>query len=317
MNTRTFLKSLLLLLLVVIVVLVYLFWMLSKPRGNFAKTPENFSFLFGIYAYASGDNLNLPHALTTDEDGNIYVADTGNSRVLVFDSKGQPVRKIGEGKLVAPVGISIAKDNKDIYVSDRIQNAVAIFDSKGKLKKSFYMHMPLDVEVVKDKVYVTTFGPVFITSREGKVVQKIGSRGRAPGQFDFANGIAVGAKGDMYVSDLNNLRLQSLDKSGEIKWIVGDPPKDMQAVDRRFGLPAGVTLDEKERIYLVDAFHHSLRILSNKGKELAEYGERGNEEGQLYQPAGIVYLGDGKIAIADKYNNRINVYKISNLDGLN
>lgn len=317
MKVKTFLKSLLIFLSVIIVVLVYLFWMMSKPRGNFAESPENFNFLFSIYAYGANDNLNLPHTLTTDRNGNFYVADTGNGRVLVFDSRGQPVRKIGEGKIATPVGISIAEDNNDIYISDRIQNAVLIFNSKGKFKKSFYMHMPLDVKVVKDKVYITTFGPVFVTSRDGKVVQKIGARGREKGQFDFANGIAVGAKGEMYVSDLNNLRLQALEKSGEVKWVVGEPPADMKAVDRRFGLPAGIAIDEKERLFLVDAFHHSLRILDNKGKELVEYGERGNEEGQLYQPAGITYLGNGKIAIADKYNNRINIYQVSNLDRLN
>lgn len=296
---------------VITVVLLYLFWVLSKPKGNFATTADNFKFLFSIYSYAPNDNLNLPHALTVDKDGNFYVADSGNGRILVFDQSGKPLRKFGEGKLAAPVGISIAEDNNDIYVSDRINNAILIFNENGKLKKSFMMHMPLDIKVIKDKVYVTTFGPVFITNREGKVIQKIGGRGRGAGQFDFANGIAIGPKGDMYVSDLNNLRIQALDRNGEIKWIQGAPPKDLQAADRRFGLPAGIAIDEKERLFLVDAFHHSLRIMTNDGKELAELGEKGNDEGQMYQPAGITYLGGGKVAIADKYNNRINVYRVS------
>lgn len=313
---RTFLKVLAIMLFVVIIALLYLLWFLSKPRGEFAETKANFRLLFSIYAFGPNDNLRLPHTVTTDKDGNFYVGDTGNARILVFNSKGMPLRKLGEGKIATPTGLSIAEDNGDIYVADRMANAVHVFSQTGKLKKTIYMHLPLDVKVVKDKVYITTFGPLFITKRDGKVIQKIGNRGRGLGNFDFPNGVAVGSKGEIYISDLNNLRIQALDKNGELMWFVGEPPKSLMAEDRRFGLPAGIAIDEKERLLLVDAFHHSLRILTNKGKELVEFGEMGHKEGELYLPAGIAYMGNGRVAIADKYNNRINVYRLINLDRL-
>lgn len=313
---KIFIKISIILLIGIIIVLSYFLWLLSKPKGEFTKTMTELRFLFSIYAFSSNDNLKLPHDIAVDKQNNFYVTDTGNSRILVFDNRGDPLMKFGENTVINPVGISVAEDNGDIYVSDRTANHVYIFSSDGKLKNSIYMHMPLDVDVVDDKVYITTSGSLFITKRNGKVVKKIGKRGRAFGNFDFPNGIAVGNKGQIYVSDLNNLRIQAFDKNGEFEWAVGEPPKDLKAEERRFGLPAGLALDEQGKLLLVDAFSHSIRILTNKGEELANFGERGSTEGQLYLPTGIAYAGKGKIAVVDKYNNRINVYRLTNLNRL-
>jgi DNA-binding beta-propeller fold protein YncE len=292
--------------------LLYLFWLFSKPAGRITTGSDKLRFLYSIYSFGPDDYLKLPHNLTVDKYGNLYVADTGNKRVLVFDSNGAPLWKFGsESQFAAPTGVGVADDNGDIYVTDRLLNQVFVFNKKGKLKKSFYMHLPLMPQVVKDRVYITTFGTIFITDRNGKVVQKYGSRGRNPGQFDFPNGIAVDKKGNMFISDLNNLRVQALTKDGEIIWIQGTPPTDLMASSRRFGLPAGIAIDEKQRLYLVDAFHNSIVVLDNKGNQIAELGEKGSEDGQFFQPAGIAYFGNGKIAVADKFNNRIEVFRIN------
>lgn len=300
-------------LVIAFAILLYLFWLLSQPLGSKVETgSEKLDFQFSIYSFGKNDNLNLPHNVGTDKDGNIYVADTANKRILIFDSAGKPLRKFGDpNQFAAPTGVSVAEDNGDIYVTDRLLNKVFIFNSKGKPKKDFYMHAPLASLVVKDKVYVATFSTIFITDRAGKVIQKYGTRGRNPGQFDFPNGITVDAKGNMYVSDLNNLRVQALTKDGEIIWIQGSPPNDLMATDRSFQLPAGITIDEEDRIYLVDAFGNSIIALDKKGNKLAEMGERGAEDGKLYQPAGIVYLGNNKVAVADKFNNRVQVFRIN------
>jgi hypothetical protein len=84
------------------------------------------------------------------------------------------------------------------------------------------------------------------------------------------------------------------------------------AQERRFGLPAGLAVDEQRRLFLVDAFNFSIRILNWHGKEISQLGgEPGQDEGQFYQAAGIAYVGNGIFAIADQFNNRIQVVQIT------
>lgn len=106
--------------------------------------------------------------------------------------------------------------------------------------------------------------------------------------------------------------MQALDKNGEALWILGSPAKDIMAEERRFGLPAWVAVDEDGMIYLVDAFHFSLRVLNWHGKEISELGgEPGQEEGQFYQAAGIAYLGKGIIAVTDQFNDKVQVLEVT------
>lgn len=312
-KTRSYLKTSVVILILVIALLLYLLWLLTRPKGEIVKDDPRLNFLFAIYAYGPNDYLNKPHGVATDEDGNIYVADTDNKRILVFDSSGNPLRKFGDmNNFAAPTGISVAPDNKDVYVADRLLNTIYIISNDlKKTKKVFYIHAPLTVNALKSKVYISTFGPVMITDRKGKMIKKFGTRGREAGNFDFPNGIAIDNKENIYISDTNNLRMQSITKNGKVRWIQGTPPTDIMASGRRFGLPAGLAMDENKRLFLVDAFRNSIVILDEKGNQIAELGENGSEEGRFYQPAGITYLGDNKIAVADKFNNRIQVFRVN------
>jgi len=309
-------------LVVLIAALAFLLYMyvglIRRPQIVTGPGGVRMRHLFSIYGYGKDPSqlLSKPYDVATDKKGNIYISDTGNSRVLVFDDSGDFLFKFGtkgkkRGQFETPLGIAVGADGR-IYVADRILNKVLIFNSKGKFIKEFKVMMPLVLAVANSKVYIATYGPIIIYDLEGNELAKWGRRGQKKGEFDFPGGIAVDKKGSVYLSDTNNLRLQALDKNGEVLWVLGSPAKDIMAKERRFGLPAGVALDEDRRIYLVDAFHFSLRILNRHGKEISELGgEPGQEEGQFYQAAGIAYLGKGTIAVADQFNNRVQVLEVT------
>ena len=81
--------------------------------------------------------------IVENEDGNgglVYVADTGNARVIVGDLEGNFVSSIGEGTLVSPRGIYVKKDHEGvtrIYVADRDANSVFVFTEDGKLENTY------------------------------------------------------------------------------------------------------------------------------------------------------------------------------------
>lgn len=75
--------------------------------------------------------LSGPQDMILSEDGLIYVADTGNSRIVVGDLEGNLVKIVGEGILKTPKGVFVSKNN-DIYVADRDAEAVIVFNEAGE-----------------------------------------------------------------------------------------------------------------------------------------------------------------------------------------
>lgn len=298
---------------------IFFYLSISKPPGGEQKAQtDKFEVLDVIYGFGKTPDklLNKPHGVAVDRNGNIYVADSGNNRIVAFDSDGDFLFQFGKkgnkpGEFQAPLGVAVDSRNR-IYVADRLLQKLCIFNAGGKkLIREVRVMMPLIPVINSNKVYLTTYGPIFIYDLQGERLSRWGNRGRKNGEFDFANGLAVDSKGNVYVSDQNNLRLQALDKDGKVLWAEGKPPKDIWAKTRRFGLPAGLAIDEDDNLYLVDAFHYSIVVLNKKGKQLDELGgTAGNKKGQLYQPAGIAYAGNRIFVVADKYNNRVQILRI-------
>jgi DNA-binding beta-propeller fold protein YncE len=78
-----------------------------------------------------------PTNVAVDEDGNLYVSDTLNNRIEIFDADGNFIRtfgKAGDGPdhFARPKGIAIDADGH-IWVADSVQDRIQCFNSEGKL----------------------------------------------------------------------------------------------------------------------------------------------------------------------------------------
>ncbi|MBI5095238.1 MAG: hypothetical protein HZB26_22740 [Candidatus Hydrogenedentes bacterium] len=91
-----------------------------------------------IGSKGSGDGqLFQPTNIAVDGDGNVFVSDTGNSRVVRFDSRGNFVKKVGEigitpGRFVRTKGIAVDRARRR-YVVDAAFENVQLFDPEGNL----------------------------------------------------------------------------------------------------------------------------------------------------------------------------------------
>lgn len=317
MSLRTIYIFLLIIPISATAILLYLYFTYSKPAGSVAYETRQMKFVNGLYGYGTLQNelLYRPTDVAFDKDGLIYVADTGHSRILVFNISGNYIKRIGvkgsdKGGLSVPVGVTVSDDGH-VFVADKGLNKIVVYDSEGNFSREFKVTMPLKPYAMKDKLYVTTPGHVMIFDLKGRKLDKWGNRGRSRGDFDSPTGITVGPSGNVYVSDTFNLRLQAFSKKGEVLWMYGKPPIDVKAENREFGLPCGIASDENENLFLVDAFESCIKVLNSKGKQIAILGRAGSKEGELSQPAGIAYHKDGLVAVADKFNDRIQVFRLS------
>lgn len=309
---RRFLIVALTILILLFMTLFYYYLTLVKPTEPLVKgKPAGLTFQFQIFGASKDDLFNSPSDVAVDKKGNIYVTDTLNNRVMVFDKRGKFLYKFPT-LVIRPLGIAVAP-NGDIAVASKRLDKVLIYTAKGKPKKLLNAFIPLDVAFHEKKTLVTTIGPIVVFNSKGKR-EFIGSHGREKENFAWPNGIAVGKDGTIYIADTNNLRLKATTPKGKVKWIVGRPPVKAfytQSEGRSFGAPSGIALDEDDNVYLVDGFRDSIYVFSKNKKLLATLGgERGEAEGQFDHPSGIAYAGDGRIVVVDKFNSRVQVFKV-------
>ena len=126
--------------LTIIAVLVLLMPMqvLAVPYSTFTRSGNSAVMTQAAYepyrtiSHIGPYALSNPSDLRIASDGLMYIADTGNSRILVATLNGDWVKTIGYGVLQTPRGVFRA-DNGLIYVADQTAQAVFIFNEQDEL----------------------------------------------------------------------------------------------------------------------------------------------------------------------------------------
>ncbi len=118
-----------------------------------------------------------PNAVIADEEGTIFVVDTVNDRIQMFDDEGNFIRVIDGSKnendqsvLLNPRGIGI-DSRGNIYVVSNMTNYVYVFNQAGEQ------------------------------------LDRFGGIGQDPGQLYLPNGLSIDSKDNIYVTDNLNLRI--------------------------------------------------------------------------------------------------------------
>ncbi len=345
LTSRQALSILALLLAVALVaLLVYLFFM--RDRGLVSvggDVKAGVKPLLTIDGPGTGEHprFDRPMGAAFGPDGTIYIADTGNDRICVFDRDGGFLREFGghgiakplpgaletwePGTFNFPIGLDLDAAG-NLYVADFRNDQVQVYDPKGVFLRRFPDPTErvgkggsgqegtgiavTDVAVRGEKVYATDEYQVFVFSVEGELLEQFGKPGVAPGDLDRPNGIDVAENGTIYVADSNNNRVQALSPTGEPVWVTGARVSDLDKESKNpFVLPRGVTLLEDGSLIVADAFSFALIELGPDGVVGSEWGERGVAPGQFNFPNSVDDLGD-KLIVADKENDRVQVLKL-------
>lgn len=275
--------------------------------------------------------LSKPQAIAVHPvNGNIYVTSfIGNElkgRVSVFrpdgtflfafnqvgkDAKGTPLT------LRSPLYIAINKKG-NVYISDKLSDTVFVFSENGKFISKFipnddpnFSWAPVGVAFdADDNLYVTDIQKehrVLVFDTQRKLKLQFGETGMAmkkgeyPGKFYFPNCVFIDRDKNIFVSDSNNRRVQVFSPAGKLLYII-----------ETGGLPRGIAIDDKDRLYAVDALGHNISVYkktSKDGQTMAVFGERGVQFGQFLYPNGLALDKSGRrIYVTDRENNRIQVW---------
>ncbi|MDF2946623.1 MAG: repeat containing protein [Bacillales bacterium] len=275
--------------------------------------------MYSIYGGFESEGLDNPYDMAYI-DGEIYVSDTQNARIVVFDVGGSMLRSFGEAgtafdKFGMPYGID-GDENGNIYIADLKHGAVKIFDKKGKFK-SLYLtdeafSAPTDIRIKDNKIYVADVGlgkVVAYDLKTNKLVKEYGVDKKGKSKLNAPNGVAVDDEGNVYVSNSSDSNIIKYDKNGKQLMIVnGSGSKDGKGTSI-FVQPRGIGVDSRGRILVVDMINSTAYGFDSEGKKLFEFAERGSEQDQITLPRGLFVDDNNFVYIADTALNRIQVFR--------
>ncbi len=132
---------------------------------------------FGKEGQGEGE-FSFPNSVVRDSRGRLYVSDSNNGRVQVFDSQGNVLGAFaagtGEQATNLPRGLCIDKRDR-LFLADTIGQTIRVWDVSGDVPRFLY-----------------TFG----------------TEGNGDGEFYFPNAIAIDDTGRLYITDRANNRIQ-------------------------------------------------------------------------------------------------------------
>lgn len=272
------------------------------------KSKYPYKARWGSYGTSRG-KLAYPRAIAADPQGTLYVTNTGNDRIDVFDRGGDLQRSFGAsgratGQFNAPLGIGVDASGVRA-VADSVNGRVQLLNPDGSIAAVWGSPapgptiLPNPVDVAFDAA-----GTAYVLDRRrsriivfdrstGLPRRSIASKGSGPGKLRDPSALAITPGGTIYVADTGNRRVARFETSG-----------DYLGSRTNAGPVVGVAVTpDGSRVYVNDKRH--IRVLNPVGDQITEFGGRGRKLGKLASPAQIALDAAGNLWVADKGNNRI------------
>lgn len=212
------------------------------------QTAWGSSVMLGINApQQPTDGFWGPRDAALDADGNVYVSDTGNKRIRVYDPDGNWLRDIGSGgsglgQLDEPSGLAVSPDGR-LFVADTWNRRISVFMLDGTPLTTYPVrgwydqlgnrpYLAYDGE--RNMLYVTDpdAGRVLVLDSDGQCLGAFGQLNRESptiSQFSTIGGIALDDEGFVYVVDLATGRLLKFAPfvAPETEFSLGSDPADL------------------------------------------------------------------------------------------
>jgi RHS repeat-associated protein len=128
-----------------------------------------------------------------------------------------------------------------------------------------------------------------------------GSSGTGNGQFAHPAGEAIDSKGNLWVVDENNNRVQQFNEKGEYVTKFGTSGSGNGQLSR----PTDIAIDAKGNLWVVDTNNNRVQEFNEKGEYLAKFGSAGSGNGQFSEPEGIAIDSKGNIWVSEVANARL------------
>jgi DNA-binding beta-propeller fold protein YncE len=261
-----------------------------------------------------GTTMGPAAAVQFDAKGHLWVLTRGKVAFFEFDEKGAYVRSFGEGMFSRSHGLRIDREG-NLWATDVGAHTVMKISPAGQVlltlgtkgeagdwdeaAGSRKLNQPNDLAI-------TATGDIFVVqghtpgakgdarvlkfNKDGRFIKSWGGKGKGPGQFDVAHGIAIDAKGLLWVADRENQRIEVFDTEGTFV-------REMKYA----GLPCSFDIG-KQFVYMVNGFAGQVVKMDLNGKVMAVLGKPGKGPGEFGEAHFIAVSPKDEIYVADSVN---------------
>jgi streptogramin lyase len=307
----------------------------------------NVTTFAGCQSYNDGIGTNArfyyPQSLTHDDEGNMYIADTGNRRIRKMDSSGNVTTFAGNGKnsytdatgtdaaFGSPYGIVIDSSG-NLFVTDSENNVIRKIDQNGEVTTfagngdagsdddpagdaTFDSPRAITIDP-DDNLYIVDFGSYKVRMvTPGGDVTTIADGNDADPPLDSSSAIARDNSGNLFIADANNGYIFKLDTGGEFSRYVGNGEidfKDGKGTNASVNEVTGLAIDNDGNIYFADASNQRVRKIDPARNVTTIAGNEKDAEVDgigtnafFWNPTGIMLDENGDLIVVESGGNRI------------
>ncbi len=241
-----------------------------SPSVSKYQVPVALDYLNTIGGQIYSSALAVPSGLGIDAQGNIYVSDADNHRIIKFDREFKPVNQYGGygsgvGRLSNPQGIVIDR-GLNIYVLD---------EGNGRV-----VHLDANLNYVEEIIPVNDSNEIIST-------------------FSRYTGLSISSMGEVTVADYDNSRLIRMDNFFEFSRYIGDFGYGRGALLN----PMNIITDKKGNLLVADAGNGRISMYDEFGNYKKSFGEE-----QLNRPTALTSFSDGTIWVADEEKDSLYIF---------
>lgn len=255
--------------------------------------------------------LHNPCSLALSNKGEIAVADTGNDRIVVFNSDWKFLREFGgDGDaLCRPWGVVFNEDR--ILVSDNPENDGRIqeFDIKGTYLRTVYSQKGAEMlgmcateehfacledgeEARRIKVF---------DKRTGHLVRNIkvtSIEGNPPTFLAYHDG-------KYFIPFVDESCVKVFDENGTFLYNFGEKGSK----DGQLNCAAGISSFGTDMLLVCDAGNDRVQVFSQKGQFVSSFGSRGSDLGLMKAPIHAVLAPQGQAMVLECNGSRIQIWR--------
>ena len=289
----------------------------SLTQYSFALGDYDSISEWGEFGISTPGLFSFPQFIAVDDDGNSYVTDLGNKRVQKFSSSGEFVTTWGQsgtlpGEFYYPSGIVV--NDSFVYVADHDLHTIQKFSLNGTFVDQWggfgsedgKFKSPSGIAVDGDFLYVVDSSNYRIQklTLDGEFVLSFGSGGMGPGQFLAAVDIDVDDKGDVYVTDKANRKIEKFDSDGIL--IKSLPFRGLNYIFS----PEGITIDSDGKIFVVNSANNRILHLEQDDDLYLDIFEKlGPYPSTFTAPTDIVLGINGELLVVDSASHKIKSFE--------
>lgn len=288
-------------------------------------------------AGSNAGQFNQPYGMTVDGSGNVYVADTANNRIQVFNSSGVfqyqwGTYGSGNGQFNQPTDVAIDGAGH-IWVTDwgnnRIQGFAAgsppTYQTQFGTAGSGNGQFNGPGAIVFDGA-----GNIFVSDTQNNRIQKLtpgvwpaaptyasqfGTTGTGNNNLNRPRGLVVDSGGtNVFICDSGNHRIKKVTNASPPVY-VSDFGGGFGSAAGQFNYPFDITRDSSNNFYIADQSNNRIQKFNSSGTYQSQLGSYGTSGGQFAFPCGIAMLGSGTtpLWVADTQNNRIEKFDVGSM----